>query len=83
LPLRWTALSGRKTDRSEDADHLARGFIEGCHRAAMRVPGSPFFPWRRPPWRYLILYLDWVTAPIVSVVLALAVVGLRSLFVHG
>ena len=45
----------------------------------MRVPGSPFFPWRRPPWRYLALYLNWVTAPVVSVVIALAILGLRTL----
>lgn len=45
----------------------------------MRASTSRFFPWRRPPWRYLILYLDWVTAPILSVVIALAIQGLRSL----
>jgi hypothetical protein len=45
-------------------------------------PGpDAFFPWKRPPWRYLGLYLDWVTAPILSVILALAILGLRSLFV--
>jgi hypothetical protein len=36
--------------------------------------------WRRPPWRYLVLYLDGVTVPIISVILALAYLGLKSLF---
>jgi hypothetical protein len=36
--------------------------------------------WKRPPWRYLILYLDAVTAPILSIIIALAIVGLKSLF---
>ncbi|HEV7872920.1 MAG TPA: hypothetical protein VGO82_02170 [Enterovirga sp.] len=36
--------------------------------------------WRRPPWRYLVLYLDRVTVPIISVILALAYLGLKSLF---
>jgi hypothetical protein len=38
--------------------------------------------WKRPPWRYLILYLDAVTAPILSVIIALAIIGLKSLLVH-
>jgi hypothetical protein len=36
--------------------------------------------WKRPPWRYLVLYLDVVTAPILSIIIALAIIGLRSLF---
>ena len=54
-----------------------------AHTGSMRNRPGPdaFFPWKRPPWRYLGLYLDWVTAPILSVILALAILGLRSLFV--
>jgi hypothetical protein len=37
---------------------------------------------KRPPWRYLVLYLDAVTAPILSVIIALAIIGAKSLLVH-
>jgi hypothetical protein len=46
----------------------------------MRNPDPHPIQWRRPPWRYLVLYLDRVTAPIISVILALAFIGLKSLF---
>ena len=46
----------------------------------MRYEPDGQITWKRPPWRYLILYLDAVTAPILSVVIALAIVGLKSLF---
>jgi hypothetical protein len=61
------------------SDSIPALAIPGWQIGGMKQHHAPL-EWKRPPWRYLVLYLDAVTTPILSIVIALAIVGLRSLF---
>ena len=62
------------------SDQILRVAISGLHYQRMSNHRPLPHEWKRPPWRYLVLYLDVVTAPILSIIIALAIIGLRSLF---
>jgi hypothetical protein len=80
--LMWLSAPAREqADKSNFMLPVPQASISGWHtHRAMRDYDLNTIQWRRPPWRYLVLYLDRVTVPIISVILALAYLGLKSLF---